>query len=259
MPLKFHPRGSTFEPRLDKDRVVAYAIEVEIKAQTSQQSPEAYRIHLHREGHISISASSEVGVLYGFTSLAQLFFAHSQNGQAYTPFAAVSIDDSPRFEHRGLNLDIARNEITPDDVIRTLDAMSLNKLNRLHLHATDSQSWPLEIPSLYHLASYGAYRSEQIWTVGALRTVQEYGAAHGVEVYLEVDMPGHTSSVYHSSPELVVAYDKPLAKFSAWEPPSGQLALGYNHKVYDFVEILINDLLPRCSPFSNLFISVGTS
>ena len=68
--------------------------------------------------------------------------------------------------------------------------MSLAKLNRLHLHATEAQSWPLEISVLRALAREGAYDSDQVWSVADLAAVQEYGLRRGVEVYVEVDLPG---------------------------------------------------------------------
>ena len=75
----------------------------------------------------------------------------------YTVHALVHIKDSPAFEHRGLNLDISRNHIEPGDVRRIIEAMIYNKMNRLRIHASDSQSWPQEVPALPELAAKGAY------------------------------------------------------------------------------------------------------
>ena len=65
-------------------------------------------------------------------------------------------------------------------------------------------------------------------------------------------MPGHTSSIFHSYPDLVVAFDRPLALYSASEPPLGQLSLN-DSRVHDFVEKLLVDVLQRSSPYSSLF------
>lgn len=100
--------------------------------------------------------------------------------------------------------------------------MGFNKFNKLHLHATDAQSWPLEIPALLDLSRKGAYRDDQVWTTKDLENVQWHGVYHGGEVYLEVDLPDHTASIYDSYPDLITAYDKPWDKY-AQEPPSGQL------------------------------------
>ena len=235
-----------------RGRAIHVEIEIGEDSQSPSQSSEFYRLEVQETGAISICATSPNGVYHAFNTLVQIFYLHSKNKEAYTPHAPVFVSDWPRFQHRGLNLDISRNEITPTDVIRTLDALSTNKFNRLHLHVTDSQSWPLEVPALPKLASRGTYRSGQKWSPGKLRTVQEHGAARGVEVYLEIDMPGHTSSVFHSYPDLVIAYNQPLALYSASEPPLGQLALN-DTRVYDFVERLAIDILQRSSQYSSLF------
>lgn len=254
MPVNLRPRDFPFEPSLGERRAPANLIEIEIRDDFRElsQSPELYKLLVQEDGGISILAASSVGVQHALITLSQLFYFHSLSHQAYTPYAPLVISDWPRFQHRGLNLDIARNEITADDVIRTLDAMSFNKLNRLHLHAADSQSWPLEIPTLPKLAHHGAYRIGQVWSAADLRRVQEHGHTRGIEVYLEIDMPGHTSSIFHSFPSLIVAYDQPLTNYSASEPPSGQLSLN-DTRVSDFVGTLLVDILQRSSPYTSLF------
>ena len=126
--------------------------------------------------------------------------------------------------------------------------MGSNKFNKLHLHVTDAQSWPLEIPALPDLSRKGAYREDQVWTIKDLENVQSQGLYHGVEVYLQVDLPGHTASTYHSYPDLITAYNEPWEQY-AQEPPSGQMKL--NHPdVPPFLSTLFRDLLLRISPFS---------
>ena len=259
VPHKFHPRDSDFEPKLLGPRIYIWEIAIELQqAPAWQNAPhndldESYELIITRDGNATIRASTYQGGLHGLHTMAQLFYAHSEfEGEVYTPYAPLHIKDSPRFEHRGLNLDIARNRISPKDVIRTLDAMSFNKLNRLHLHATDSQSWPLEIPALPNLAGKGAYHKDQIWTVSQLDKVQKHGRRFGIEVYLEVDLPGHTASIFHSYPGLITAYnEQPWPPF-ALEPPSGQLKLS-SADVPRFLKKLFDDLLPRIAPYSSHF------
>lgn len=149
-------------------------------------------------------------------------------------------------------LDISRNWILPQDVIRTINSMSFNKLNRLYLHATDSQSQPLEIPSLSILAKEGAYRENQIWIVKDLEEVQKYDLYRGVEFYLEIDTPGHTGSIVHSHPDLITAYNQRPWDRYAQESPSSQLKLN-SPDVSSFIEILFHDLLPHVSLYNSRF------
>lgn len=40
-----------------------------------------------------------------------------------------------------------------------------NKMNVLHLHISDTGSFPVEIPSLTNVTAYGAYDSERYYSV----------------------------------------------------------------------------------------------
>ena len=261
VPYKFHPRKAQFEPSLDGTRIFIKEIIIEESLVMSQEnghpavSRDAYSIGISSDGTTLIGILFPEGGLRALETLAQLFYAHSGSEKdVYTLYAPLVVKDAPAFEHRGLNLDISRNWIPPQDVLRTIEAMGfnkLNKLNKLHLHATDAQSWPLEIPALPELAKEGAYREDQIWTTKDLKEVQRHGLYHGVEVYLEIDLPGHTASIFHSHPDLVTAYNKPWATY-AMEPPSGQLKMN-SPDVPPFLTTLFNDLLPRSSPFSSHF------
>lgn len=136
--------------------------------------------------------------------------------------------------------------------MRTVEALAFNKFDRLHLHASDAQFWPLEIQSLQDLASKGAYRDDQIWSVADLHEVQNFGSYRGVEVYLEIDMPGQTASVHAALPDLIKSYNRqPWQEFSA-QPCAGQLKLEYP-PVTAFITTLLSDLLRRIAPFSSLF------
>jgi len=70
-------------------------------------------------------------------------------------------------------------------------------------------------------------------------------------------MPGHTSSIHHAYPELIAAYNvQPGWDTVAAEPPSGTLKLN-STAVYDFLDKLWNDVLPRISPYSTLMHTGG--
>jgi hexosaminidase len=51
------------------------------------------------------------------------------------------VEDTPRFAWRGLMLDPARHFITVQQLNASIDAMAQNKLNTLHLHLTDGESF----------------------------------------------------------------------------------------------------------------------
>ena len=253
VPWNFYPKNQVFEPNPTEERTYIYVISLEQSRPTTTSSNESYTLTISEDGHVSITFPHPVGGIRALSTFTQLFYKHSKpNAGLYTPYAPLAVDDAPAFAHRGLNLDISRNIITPKDVMRTIEALAFNKFNRLHLHASDAQSWPLEIPALPALAAKGAYREDQIWSVADLREVQSFGSHRGVEVYLEIDMPGHTASVHAAYPDLIESYNRqPWPDFSA-QPCAGQLKLDYP-PVTDFITTLLRDLLPRTAPFSSLF------
>ncbi|MCJ1396714.1 hypothetical protein MMC18_009606 [Xylographa bjoerkii] len=149
----------------------------------------------------NVTVVSIDGALLALTALSQLFHAHSESeATVYTPFTPTETKDAPNFEDRGIDLDLCCNRISPRDAMLTIDAMSFNKFHRLHLHPSDSQSWLLEALALPALASKGAYHESEIWTTTDLQVAQLYGVYHGIEVYLETDLPGHTTSIALAHP-----------------------------------------------------------
>ncbi|KAK3394177.1 glycoside hydrolase family 20 protein [Podospora didyma] len=255
---------SKFEPDVYKGQNWIKNLQI---VQTSQDKPctfkplagevdESYNFTLSADGDAKLTAVSSTGVLRGLETFAQLFYAHSTGTFWYTPFAPVSIQDSPKFPHRGILLDTARNYMGVNDIKRTIDAMAWNKLNVLHVHVTDSQSWPLEIPSMPEVAREGAYHASQTYTPHDIDSIQRYGIHRGVEVYFEIDMPGHIGSVALSHPELIVAYNEQPYWWWCAEPPCGAFKLN-STAVDDFLEKLFNDLLPRLSPYSAYFHTGG--
>ena len=258
VPRKFYPRGVPFEPDPTMPRhsireIALRSFKHRRPKNGDKKSDEAYSLHISKDGKIQIDFENIKGGQLALQTLSQLFYRHSTNKDlTYTPLAPVRISDNPIFEHRGLNLDISRNQIFPEDVIRTIDGMAMCKLNRLHLHAADSQSWPLDIPALPKLAAKGAYEGAQIWTAERLQEVQEYGRERAIEVYLEIDLPGHVTAISMAFPDLVVAANHDDWPRYALEPPAGQLKLN-SSDVYTFLDTLFADLLPRVSLFSKLF------
>ncbi|KAJ4297104.1 Glucosamine-6-phosphate isomerase (Glucosamine-6-phosphate deaminase) (GNPDA) (GlcN6P deaminase) [Collariella sp. IMI 366227] len=264
VPWKLHKPNSQFEPDLGKGQKWIKNLEI---VQTSEDSPatfkpidgevdESYSLTLSAEGAAKLTAVSSIGVLRGLESFAQLFFQHSSGTFWYTPFAPVAIQDSPKFQHRGLMMDTARHWFPVADILRTIDALAWNKFNRLHVHVTDSQSWPLEIPSMPELTKTGAYHPSQVYSPADIAHIQRYGAQRGVEVYFEIDMPGHIGVLALSHPEIIVAYNEQPYHWWCAQPPCGAFKMS-SPEVDKFLEKLFDDLLPRLAPYSAYFHTGG--
>ena len=54
-------------------------------------------------------------------------------------------------------IDTARHYLKKETILRTLKAMRMSKLNVLHIHFTDDESFPLWINSLPYITKTGRY------------------------------------------------------------------------------------------------------
>lgn len=264
VPWKLHKPGSKFEPDLSKGQQWLKTLKIVQKAKDKPSAfkplagevDESYDLTVSADGDAKLTAQSSIGVLRGLETFSQLFYQHSAGTFWYTPFAPVSVQDSPKFPHRGILLDTARNFMPLPDVLRTIDAMAWSKLNRLHIHVTDSQSWPIVIPSMPELSEKGAYHPSQTYSPEDIERIQTYGVERGVEVYFEIDMPGHIGVVSLSHPELIVAYNLQPYQWWCQEPPCGAFKLN-NTAVDAFLDKLFDDLLPRLAPHAAYFHTGG--
>jgi hexosaminidase len=144
----------------------------------------------------ALNAPTVVGIMRGLETLLQLL-DRDQTGY-FIP--AVSIQDKPRFQWRGLLVDVARHYEPPEVMKRTLDGMAAVKLNVLHWHLTDDQGFRVEsrrYPELARMGSDGLY-----YTQDQVREIITYARDRGIRVVPEFDMPGHITSWLVSHPEL---------------------------------------------------------
>lgn len=133
----------------------------------------------------SLTAATAWGAMRGLETFSQLAW-----GDPPVVAAEIYIDDRPKFPHRGILLDTSRNFYPKRDLLRTIDAMAGNKLNVFHWHITDSQSFPIELPTVPELAEKGAYGAEMRYAVKDVAEIVEYGLSRGVRVMPEIDAPG---------------------------------------------------------------------
>ena len=133
----------------------------------------------------TLTAKTTWGAMRGLETFSQLAW-----GNPTCVAVGVHLWDSPLYAHRGIMLDTSRNYFPVKDLLRTVEAMSMNKLNVFHWHVTDSQSFPLVLPSEPALAEKGAYASHMVYSPEDVKRVVEFGLDHGVRVMPEIDSPG---------------------------------------------------------------------
>ena len=67
----------------------------------------------------------------------------------------ISVDDKPEFKWRGLMIDSSRHFLPVSEIKKTVDSLMYNKMNVLHWHVIDEDSFPLDIPSVPELSKQG--------------------------------------------------------------------------------------------------------
>ena len=195
-------------PSQGEDAILYSHVKVSLPASEEDAVPrfaldkdEAYSMTMPADGGtVTIEASTAVGALRGLTTLAQM--SGAADGDCRMLHMAVDrIDDAPLLAWRGLLVDAARHYISPDVLADIVDGMAFYKLNVLHLHLVDADSFPFQAPSHPELSAWGAWGdAESLLTADALRELVAYAEQRGVMVVPEMDVPGHTAS--WGTPEL---------------------------------------------------------
>jgi len=156
---------------------------------------ESYTLDVTPTG-AKLHAANPLGVLRGLQTFLQLV-SITQDGFAAT---AVNLQDQPRFQWRGLMIDVSRHFIPLDVLRRNLDGMEAVKLNVFHWHLSDNEGFRVEskkFPKLQGAGSDGLY-----YTQDEIRDLIAYARDRGIRVVPEFDMPGHSTSWFVGYPEL---------------------------------------------------------
>jgi hexosaminidase len=160
---------------------------------------ENYTLTISNEGS-TLSASTIWGVLRGLETFSQLVYLE---GESLVVNATI-ITDFPRFPHRGLLLDTSRHFQPVHIILQNLDAMAYNKLNVLHWHLVDDNSFPYVSRAYPELSEKGAYHPvSKVYEQSDVSKIIEYARVRGIRVIPEFDMPAHTVSWGFSHPELL--------------------------------------------------------
>ena len=172
-----------------------------------------YTVDISNAG-IVVRGRTDADLFYG----AQTVLGLVQPGVGTLPF--VSITDSPRFDFRGMHIDVARNFHSVNSLKKLMDQMAAYKMNKLHMHLTDDEGWRIEIRGLPELTDVGGKRqfvldaegrvSERFslmpqlgsgpntnnqgsgfFTRAEFIDLLEYANDRHIEVIPEIDMPAH--------------------------------------------------------------------
>ena len=289
VPLKADIQGGAFTvneqtqlwveaPEADKQILQEYLAASPLKLALASEMPNSNAIVLKQvselpgvqraEGYVltatdkvvEVQATTGAGLFYGVQTLLQMT-------KEANKVALGTITDEPRFEYRGMMLDVSRHFFGLDFVKKQIDAMAYYKLNRLHIHLTDAAGWRIEIKKYPRLTNFAAWRTGKTWkewwngdrkyveegsegaeggyfTQDQCREIVEYAKKHYITVIPEIEMPSHSEEVLTAYPEL-----------SCTHVPYKQadFCVG-NEKTFEFLE---NVLLEVMEIFPSEYIHVG--
>ena len=163
-----------------------------------------YRITIGDDREPKVDADDEDGAFYAQTTLSKL----------PQPLHPMTIEDWPDYAYRGFMLDVVRDFRTVDEVLEIIDLMASWKLNTLHFHIADDESWCLEIKDFPELTDFGAHHALPDWnlqetcalkpsangkigntsfyTAEEYQRILRYAWDRRIRVIPEFDTPGHS-------------------------------------------------------------------
>lgn len=236
--------------------------EVKVKlVRDKNMNSEAYVLEVTPKG-VTVKATADAGVFYAMQTLRQM----TRDGKV-KEIKCCKISDSPRFPYRGLHVDVSRHFRSVDFLKRQIDAMSLFKMNRMHIHLTDAAGWRMQIDAYPLLTEFAAWRPFPTWkewwagdrhycsegasdanggyyTKDQLRELVAYAHDRHVEIIPEIEMPSHSEEVLAAYPELGCSNE-------AYK--DSDFCVG-NEKVYEFLENVLTEVM---EVFPSEYIHIG--
>ncbi|MCE2704250.1 MAG: beta-N-acetylhexosaminidase [Terrimonas sp.] len=196
-------------------------IEVNYKKGKSSTTP-SYELDITKDG-FKITVTSAEALHHATRTILQLITSNNSN-QPVIPF--LKIEDFPRFQYRGMHLDVGRHFFPVSFIKKYIDWLSFHKLNKFHWHLTEDQGWRVEIKKYPALTAVGGWRNGTIigrypgkgndniryggfYTQSEIKEVVAYAQERFVEVIPEIEMHGHSSAAIAAYPFLSCFPNKP--------------------------------------------------
>lgn len=223
-----------------------------VSATSFQAFKDNYNLTMKENG-ITINGNSSAGVFYGVQSLIQLL---PTTKSAVLKIPSVVIIDYPRFDYRGMHLDVSRHFFDVAFVKQYIDYLALHKMNYFHWHLTDDHGWRIEIKKYPKLTEVGAWRDGSIiglwpgegnenikyqvlpnevkitpanaaiksdgikhggfYTQEQIKEVIDYAAKRYITIIPEIEMPAHSMAALAAYPELGTEPNKKYEVAQTW-------------------------------------------
>ncbi|MFN5345459.1 MAG: beta-N-acetylhexosaminidase, partial [Bacteroidota bacterium] len=261
-------------------------IEVNYKKGKSSTTP-SYELDITKDG-FKITVTSAEALHHATRTILQLITSNNSN-QPVIPF--LKIEDFPRFQYRGMHLDVGRHFFPVSFIKKYIDWLSFHKLNKFHWHLTEDQGWRVEIKKYPALTAVGGWRNGTIigrypgkgndniryggfYTQSEIKEVVAYAQERFVEVIPEIEMPGHSSAAIAAYPFLSCFPNKPtfipanmISQQSLESQKKGSIKLvqetwgfffdvfcAVKETTFEFLQNIIDELIPL---FPSTYFHIG--
>jgi hexosaminidase len=233
-------------------------------------SKEAYTLSVNPD-EVIVKASARAGFFYGIQTILQMLpptiYSGNVNGFEKWEIPAAEIIDYPRFEYRGMMLDVSRTFFDKETVLKYIDWLSYHKINSFHWHLTDDNGWRIEITKYPLLTEKGAWRGDNealppsfgsgksryggYYTQKDIKEIVKYALERNIEIIPEIDLPGHSKAVIVSYPEVLC---KTNDKTESVQGEVGNVWCVSNENNYKMLDNIIKEL---ASLFPGKTIHIG--
>ncbi|OJV19907.1 MAG: hypothetical protein BGO30_07475 [Bacteroidetes bacterium 41-46] len=186
------------------------------------------------------------------------------------PFAEV--EDKPRFEYRGMHLDVVRHIWSIDYIKQYIDYLALHKMNYFHIHLTDDQAYRMESRKYPKLNSIGSWRAGTIiglfpgtgmdstryggfYTFEELKDIVKYASERYITVVPEIDVPAHSMAIIASYPQFSTTPEIPKQPAITWGIYNRQNnVLAPSDELFVFLKDIFNELM---DVFPSKYVHIG--
>ncbi|WP_262914557.1 glycoside hydrolase family 20 protein [Pontibacter vulgaris] len=218
---------------------------------------------------ITLAANKANGIFLGTQTIRQLLPVKKAALTVSIP--ALEITDKPRYNWRGMHLDVTRHFQPVEFVKKYIDYLAMHKMNTFHWHLTDDQGWRIEIKKYPKLIEVGAWRDSTMighywdlpqtykkerhggfYTQEQIREVVKYAQERYINVVPEIEMPGHALAALTAYPELSCT-GGPFKVESKWGIFPDVFCAG-NEQTFAFLEGVLSEVMDL---FPSKIIHVG--
>jgi len=250
--------------KIEKDAEVPIENKTIFLGLTTDNNSPAEKYTLEIYSNLVIIRGGEAGVFYGAQSLLQLI-----NHAPSKSLRAMSITDYPRFQWRGMHLDVSRHFFPKEFIKKYIDVLAMHKMNVFHWHLTDDQGWRIEIKKYPKLTSVGAWRKNSMighynenkfdsvkhggfYTQEEIKEIVNYANKRHVTIVPEIEMPGHSLAALAAYPQ----YSCTSGKFEVankWGVFEDVYCAG-NDSVFYFLQDVLTEVMAL---FPGQYIHIG--